>query len=238
MKDRRKIAFWLLLVSGLSVFALAMTYRWFERGGVFDLDTVRIRGARQADSSAICQVVKPLFGTPIWQIDPAVLQDMLSDVPGIDSASIRLAPLSSLILEVRISEPVFAISDSSGVAAVSSIGEVLPPRFLTDSIPVVESRERIDPAVSRKLASWFRACEMQYDSLLFRYTDRGLSVFVGNGCEVLLGINRLSERWEGYQQLASSQSASDSWYQVDMRYANQAVLRKSEGNSPPQGGGI
>ncbi|MCK4806872.1 MAG: FtsQ-type POTRA domain-containing protein [Candidatus Aegiribacteria sp.] len=238
MKNRRRIAFWLLLVSGLSAFALAMTYRWFERGGAFDLDTVRIRGVRHADSSAICQVVKPLFGTSIWQIDPVELQDMLSDVPGIDSARVSRAPLSGLILELRISEPVYAVSESSGVAAVSSIGEVLPPRFFTDSLPVVESRGRIDSAVSRKLAVWFRAEEMQYDSLLFRYTDRGLSVFVGNGCEVLLGIDRLSERWEGYHQLASSLSGSASWYQVDMRYAYQAILRKSEGSSPPQGGEI
>ncbi|MCD4701923.1 MAG: FtsQ-type POTRA domain-containing protein [Candidatus Aegiribacteria sp.] len=236
MKDRRRIAFWLLLVSGLSAFALAMGYRWFERGGAFDLDTVRIRGIRHADSSAICEVVKPLFGTSIWQIDPVDLQNMLSDIPGIDFAHVNRAPLSGLIFDIRISEPVFAVSDSSGVAAVSSIGEVLPPRFLTDSIPVVESQERIDAVVSRKLAAWFRSEDIQYDSLLFRYTDRGLSVFVGNGCEVLLGIDHLSDRWDDYQQLASSLSGSDNWYQVDMRYANQAVMRKLDGNSPPQGG--
>ncbi len=238
MKYRRRTAFWVLLVSGLSAFALAMGYRWFERGGAFDLDTVRIRGVRHADSSAICQVVRPLFGTSIWQIDPVELQEMLSDVPGIDSASVNRAPLSCLILDIRISEPVFAVSDSSGVRAVSSIGEVLPSRFFTDSLPVVESRERIDPAVSRTLAAWFRAFNMQYDSLKFRYTDLGLSVFVGDGCEVLLGINRLSERWTGYQQLVSSLPESEGWYQVDMRYSNQAVLRKSQISSVSQGGEI
>ena len=236
MKDRRRTAFWLLLSSGLFVFALAMGYRWFERGGAFNLDTVRIRGARQADSSAICQVVKPLFGTSIWQIDPATLQNVLSDVPGIDSAHVNRVPFSSLILELTISEPVFAVSDSSGVAAVSSIGEVLPPRFMTDSLPVVKSQGRIDPGVSRVLAAWFEASDVQYDSLSFRYTDRGLSVFVGDGCEVLLGNDRLSERWAGYQQLASSMSASEGWGQVDMRYSNQAVLSKSQLNSASSGG--
>ncbi len=238
MKDRRRTAFWVLLVSGLSVFALAMGYRWFERGGAFDLDTVRIRGVRHADSSAICQVVKPLFGKSILQIDPVEIQELLSDIPGIDSAHVSRAPLRGLILEIRISEPVFAVSDSSGVNVVSSIGEVLPPRFLTDSIPVVETRGSIDPSVSRELAVWFGVEELQYDSLLFRYSDSGLSVLVNNGCEVLLGIDRLSERWEGYQQLASSLSGSDNWYEVDMRYSNQAILRKSDGNSPSQGSEI
>jgi len=236
MKDRRRTAFLLVLVSGLSAFALAMGYRWFERGGAFDLDTVRIRGIRQADSSSICQVVKPLFGTPIWQIDLLEVQHILSAVPGIDSAHVTLSPLSGLILDIRISEPVFSISDSSGVTAVSSVGEVLPPRFLTDSLPVVESRWRIDSAVSNTLASWFSGCEMHYDSLLFRYTDMGLSVFIGDGCEVLLGIDRLFNGWESYQQLASSLSGSEGWYQVDMRYSNQAVLRKQTANSVSQGG--
>ena len=238
MKDRRRTAFWLLFSSGLAAFALAMGYRWFERGGAFDLDTVRIRGARQADSSAVCQVVKPLFGTSIWQIDPVELQNVLSDVPGIDYAHVNRVPFSSLILELTISEPVFAVSDSSGVTAVSSIGEVLPPRFITDSLPVVESREWIDPEASKTLASWFGACDMQSDCLSFRYTDRGLSVFVGDGCEVLLGNDHLSERWASYQQLSSSMSDFEGWYQVDMRYSNQAILRESQGNSTSQGGEI
>ena len=238
MKERRRAAFWLLFFSGLAAFALAMGYRWFERGGTFDLDTVRIRGARHADSSAVCQVVKPFFGTSIWQIDPVEMQNMLSNIPGIDSARVKRVPFSSLILELRISEPVYAVSDSSGVSAVSSIGEVLPPRFITDSLPVVESSEGIDPAVSRTLAAWFGTFEMQSDCLSFRYTDRGLSVFVSDGYEVLLGSDRLSERWADYQLIASSMSESEVWYQVDMRYSNQAVLRKLQVNTASQGGEI
>ncbi len=235
MKDRRRTAFWLLLISGLSAFALAMGYRWFERGGAFDLDTIRIRGIRHADSVAICEVVKSLFGTSIWQLDPSEIQTMLSVVPGIDSVSVSRIPLSGLILDIRISEPVFAVSDSSGIVAVSSLGEFLPPRFLSDSIPVIESREKIGIAISRKLAAWFRAEEMQYDGLLFRYTDRGLSVFVSNGYEVLLGVDQLSDRWDSYRQLASSLSGSDDWLQVDMRYSNQAILRGSMENTSSQG---
>lgn len=235
MKDRRRTAFWLLLISGISAFALAMGYRWFERGGVFDLDNIRIRGIRHADSVAVCEVVKSLFGTSIWQLDTSEIQTMLSVVPGIDSVNVSRALLSGLILEIRISEPVFAISDSSGIVAVSSMGEVLPPRFLTDSIPVIESRERIEAAVSGNLAEWFRTGEIQRDSLRFIYTDRGLSVLVNNGYEVLLGVDQLSDRWDNYRQLASSVSGFDDLQQVDMRYSNQAILRESTESAPSQG---
>ena len=235
MKNLRRTAFWLLLVSGLSAFALAMGYRWFERGGAFDLDSIRIRGIRHADSVAVCEVVKPLFGTSIWRLDPFEIKTMLSVVPGIDSVHVSRVLFSGLILDIRISEPVFAVSDSSGIVAVSSMGEVLPSRFLSDSIPVIESGEKIGTAASQKLAAWFRSEEIQYDGLLFRYTDRGLSVFVNNGYEVLLGVDQLSDRWESYRQLASSVSGSEDLYQVDMRYSNQAIMRESMESVPSQG---
>jgi len=238
MKDRRRAAFWILLVSGLSAFALAMGYRWFERGGTFDLDTVRIRGIRVADSSAVCEVVRPLFGTSIWQIDPSEVQEMLSVVPGMDSVKVSRVPLNSLIIDIRISDPVFAVNDSSGIYAVSSRGEVLPPSFLTDSIPVIESLKRMDSEITRKLAVWFRSEEIKHDSLLCRYTDRGLSVFVNNDYEVLLGVDQLSERWACYKQLAYSLPVSGNWHQVDMRYSSQAILRTNVESTPSQEDGI
>jgi cell division septal protein FtsQ len=236
MRDRRRTAFWILLVSGLSAFAIAMGYRWCERGGSFNLDTVRVRGIRAADSSAVCEVVSPLFGRSIWQIDPAEVESSLLEIPGIDSVSVSRAPLRGLILDIRVSRPVFAISDSSGVTAVSSEGEPLPSRFLTDSIPVIESWAGIDCEVSKKLAEWFITEDIELDSLIFRYSDYGLSVFTSSECEVLLGVSRFSERWNGYLQLASSMSDYGSWNQVDMRYSDQAILREAGTYSQYQGG--
>ncbi len=235
MKDRGRTAFWFLLVSGLITFAMAMGYRWLERGGAFDLDTVWIRGIRHADSSAVSEIVKPLFGISIWQLDPSSIQSKLSAVPGIDSASVSRLPFRGLLLEISLSEPVFAISDSSGTAAVSSLGEILPERFLIDSIPVIESNEKIGSVFSRRFALWLRSGELPCDSLLFRYTGRGLSVIVNNGYEVLLGFDHFSERWDSYRQLVSSLSGYDNLGQVDMRYSNQAVLRTLADNASIRG---
>jgi len=235
MRDRRRTAFWFLLISGLIAFAMAMGYRWLERGGAFDLDTVWIRGIRHADSSTVSEIVKPFFGTSIWQLDPSSIQSELSALPGIDSASVSRLPFKGLMLEIRLSEPVFAISDFSGTVAVSSLGEILPARFLIDSIPVIESKEKIGTVFSRKFAIWLRSGELPYDSLLFRYTGRGLSVIVNNGYEVLLGFDHFSDRWDSYRQLASSLSGYNSLSQVDMRYSNQAILRTLADNTSIQG---
>ena len=222
---RRRQIIWILLLSGIIAFALAMAYRWFERGGAFDLATVRIRGIRQADSSALCLAVEPLFGTSIWQIDLEEVQDRLEDIPGIDAAAVSLELMNGIILRIELAEPIFAVSDSTGTTAISASGERLPVTFLTDTIPVVDAASNINTSVSASLAEWFENVEFEYDNLVFRYSDGGLSVFMSDRCEVLLGIDNLHGRWRDYCLLEASMSDLGNWEQVDMRFFNQAILR-------------
>lgn len=223
---RRNRIIWILLLSGIVAFALAMAYRWFERGGAFDLATVRIRGIRQADSSAVCLAVEPLFGTSIWQIDLEEVQDRLEDIPGIDDAAVSRELLNGMVLRIELAEPIFAVNDSTGTVAISSSGEHLPATFLTDTIPVVDAPCNISTSVSASLAEWFENVEFEHDSLVFRYSDEGLSVFMSDWREVLLGIDNLSGRWTDYCLLEASMSDLGNWEQVDMRYFNQAILRR------------
>lgn len=225
MREHGHRAFWVLLVAGISAFALAMGYRWFERGGAFDLDTVRVRGIRRADSTVVCQTVKPLFGRSIWQIDIHRLERELSAIPGIDSAVVRRSPLRTLILELRVSRPSFTISDGSERMAVSSTGELLPDRFITDSLPVVEAWTQVPPSVSAGLARWLCGEEMISESYTLNYTKRGVSVLVNDSCRVLLGSEDLADRWTEYIVLASSLADRTDLLEVDMRYSGQAVLR-------------
>ncbi|MBN2585981.1 MAG: FtsQ-type POTRA domain-containing protein [Candidatus Fermentibacteraceae bacterium] len=228
MRERRMKVFWVLLISGICAFALSMGYRWFERGGAFDLDTVRIRGIRRADSSVVCQAVQPLFGRSIWQLDLEQLQQILSEIPGIDSARVRRVPLRTLVLELDVSQPSFAISDSTGKAAVSTLGEILPDRFLSDSLPVVDVQVPIGSQVLQRLALWFGEEGTESDGLLFSYTQRGVSVLVDQRCSVLLGSEDLTGRWAGYKVLSSSMGGCGDFREVDMRYSGQAVLRMAQ----------
>ncbi len=223
---RRNRIIWILLLSGIIAFALAMTYRWFERGGAFDLATVRVRGIRQADSSAVCIAVESLFGTSIWQIDLEEVQDRLEDIPGIDDAAVSLELLNGIVLRIELAEPIFAVSDCTGTIAISSSGERLPVTFMTDTIPVVDAPCDISTSVYASLAEWFENVDFEHDSLVFRYSDEGLSVFMGDCREVLLGIDNLSGRWKDYCLLEASMSDLDNWEQIDMRYFNQAILRR------------
>jgi cell division septal protein FtsQ len=203
-----------------------MGYRWFERGGAFDLDTVRVRGIRKADSTVVCEAVRPLFGTSIWQLDLNQLEERLSGIPGIDSARVRREPLRTLVLELEVSSPAFAISEDSHRTAVSTKGELLPDRFVSDSLPVVQAEVPMGSQVRRSLAMWFPEVGNSADSLLFRFDQRGISVLVNGDCSVLLGSEDLAGRWSGYTLLASSMGSGGFPGEVDMRYSGQAVLRR------------
>ncbi|MCD4848218.1 MAG: FtsQ-type POTRA domain-containing protein [Candidatus Aegiribacteria sp.] len=232
---RRNKIIWILLLSGIIAFALAMAYRWFERGGVFDLNIVRIRGIRQADSSAVSLAVEPLFGTSIWQIDLEEVQKRLEDIPGIDDAAVSRELFNGIVLRIELAEPIFAVNDSTGTVAISSSGERLPVYFLTDTIPVVDAPSNMSTSVSASLAEWFETAEFEHDSLVFRYSDEGLSVYMSDWCEVLLGMDNLSGRWRDYCLLEASISDLGYWEQVDMRYYDQAILRRNTQESIESG---
>jgi cell division septal protein FtsQ len=227
MNSRRQRIFWVFLVSGLSAFALAMGYRWFERGGAFDLDTVRIRGIREADSAVVCDAVKPLFGKSIWRIDLDDLQNRLTEVPGIDSAEVSREPLNTLILNVEISQASFVIDDGNDRIPVSTGGELLPMRFLDDSLPVIKATSPIGDAAAQNLAEWFSGQGRGPDSLQYRFGEEGVLVILDDYRRVLLGMTDLSERWRDFVALENSMLYSSEYCEIDMRYAGQAVLRTS-----------
>lgn len=231
MRDRRRTLFWVLLVSSLCAFALSMGYRWFERGGAFDLETVRVRGIRQADSAVVCQVVTPLFGTSIWRIDLERLQRELTGIPGIDSARASRIPLGTLVIDLSVSRPAFSISAGEGLTVISSMGEVLPERFICDSLPVVEADGPIGPEVSARLAVWFSICGFEGGNPGFSFTAEGLAVLLENGCRVLLGNEDFQRRWSGFLEAEALIASQTEILEVDMRYSGQAVLRPLAGHA-------
>ncbi len=93
---------------------------------------------------------------------------------------------------------------------------------------MVDARVPVGSQVLQRLALWFGGGGMECDSLLFSYTQRGVSVLVDGRCSVLLGSEDLTGRWAGYQVLSSSMGDIEDFREVDMRYSGQAVLRMAQ----------
>ncbi len=226
MREGGKNVFWFLLFSGLCAFAISMAYRWMERGGAFDLEAVRVRGIRKADSAAVCEAVRPLFGVSIWRVDTDSLRDALVMLQGIDSARVRREPFDTLVLELVISKPSFAVDLDGKITVISRSGEELPgDRFMSDSLPVLKAMIPVEPGIFGQLSAWFDSVAAGKAGMNFVFTGTGLTVVLKNGDRVLLGKERLLGRWKDYTLLSSSMSMGPERYEVDMRFSGQAILR-------------
>lgn len=228
MRHRGIRAGQVLLLSILGAFALAMGYRWLERGGTFDLETVRVRGARSQDSVAVCSVVAPLFGTSIWRIDGDSLSGVLGDVPGVRSASVRRLPFTGMLISIELERVALAIRDSVSTVPLSIHGERLPESFLSDSVPIVFTSVEIDDVTAGRLAEWLGEVTPGGAVNGMVYSGDGLAVMLDSGCTVLLGKGGFRRGWEGYTALSSATDGLDEWDLVDMRFQGQAVLRETE----------
>jgi cell division septal protein FtsQ len=217
------------VLGALGAFAIAMAYRWLERGGTFDLSTVRVRGIRSADSATVCASVAPLFGTSIWKIDGDSLGSEMEGLPGIAAVHMSRIPFRTILLDVRLDRPVFVISDGQGPTPVSVTGERLPASFLSDTLPVVETVCGMDSATSAGLGIWFSEGAAGEGAVSLQYTGDGVAVMLDGGRRVILGNTALEERWRRYTELSRLAPETAGWTEVDMRYGGQAVLRMGGG---------
>ena len=225
MRSARRTMLWVSLLAALGAFACAMAYRWLERGGAFDLATVRVRGIRGADSTVVCMAVAPLFGRPIWRISTDSLESSLEQLPGIAGARVSRVPFDTILLTITLEMPVYAISEGSMAIPVSAAGERLPVSFLSDTIPVIHSYCPMDSSASASIGEWFSMAGTGDEPVSLEYGGDGVAVRLQGGCRIILGSGALPERWNRFTELCRTMPEAAGWSEVDMRYGGQAVLR-------------
>ncbi len=205
------------------ILAGVLCFRWAERDGRFDLETIYVTGLGCADTTAVAELLQDAFGTPLHLIDTDSLAREISGVPGVECA--RLIPLwpSSAHLEVELEQAAAVVETTEGLVPVSAECAELPAAWLVQGLPVVRCAGKTDPrelAVAVDFADWLG--ERQANTLVL-LDSAGVSV-VEQDLTILLGSERLEERWDCWNAVRPlSRGAST----VDLRFRNQAVIRRS-----------
>jgi len=213
------------LAVSLLAFGGALLYRSAERSGRFDLDTIRINGIRFADSAVVAEILIPYFSKPLGSIDRDCLENELEALAGIETAEASLIWPSSIRIRATLSRPVLLLSDESGMHPISSDCEILPPTFISDTLPVVVIEGGADSTGVTNVVDWLS------DGLPDNWCGnlvldgRTLSILFDDNRAVILGENDLSERWTAYRTVESCALLGGDWCEMDLRYSNQAVLR-------------
>ncbi len=213
------------VVTAVGFLALAgiLCFRWAERAGRFDLETVYITGLGCADTAAVAELLQEAFGTPLHLIDTDSLARAISAVPGIECA--RLTPVwpSSAHLEVELERAVVVMETAGGPVPVSAACSVLPEAWLVPGLPVVRCAGEADPGeltAAVRFADWLGE---RREGALVLLDSAGVSV-LEDDFTILLGSEELEERWGFWDAVRPFSSGASA---VDLRFRNQAVIRRS-----------
>ncbi|MBN1434792.1 FtsQ-type POTRA domain-containing protein [Candidatus Fermentibacterales bacterium] len=236
MRKRRstggRAGVWLFLLgSAVVLFLGALAYRWAEREGYFDLRVVRVRGCRAEDSTAVAGVVGPYMLVPLGRIDPGEVSASLSAIEGVTSARVSRSWPSTLIVEVSLAIPAMKVfrMDSGSCLVMGHDGQVLPSRFASDTLPLVQLSSGADTLLLPEMLAWSAEASLPSSGGHF-LIDHGCVRWIEreSGMEVLLGSCALSSAWSLYERLRDLIPV-EGCHELDLRFRGQVVVRRSPG---------
>jgi cell division protein FtsQ len=236
-----------LLVSLLGVFTLAflalMGWRWLD--GV-PIEDIAIRGAVQADSSAIMDLAGVHLGGSLMDVSPAIVADRVRRHPWVSGASVSRQPTGTLVISVRERDPVALALDRGGRPAyyLDAAGYRMPAGGgLVVDVPIVRNVEEayhpVMPVGSPALRAFMALLPdlEEFENALLseiHETDAGeIDIFTavspsGQSIRVRLGRDQFDDKLEQLQSfwmqavLARPETQYD-W--VDLRFDGQVVTR-------------
>jgi hypothetical protein len=212
-------------VSLVSVLLLAavLAFRWAERDGRFDLETVFVTGIGCCDTTAVAEVIQHAFGVALHSIDTDSLARELCSVPGVSAASVTLIWPSSAHLEITLENAAAVLETPSGQVPVNRFCRRLPDAWMSGDLPVI--RYSADPDTSLlasavKFTDWLG---QQRENTVVILDSTGVNV-MENDLLILLGSERLEERWISWGLVSPLATGA---CQVDLRFRGQAVFRRN-----------
>lgn len=218
----KKGALGIFIVSAL-LLAGVLAFRWAERDGRFDLETIFVTGLGCCDTTAVAGVVQNAFGTALHNIDTDSLARELCSVPGVRAATVTLIWPSSAHLDITLENAAAVLETPDGRVPVNILCRRLPDAWLSGGLPVV--RVPADPDTSLLVSA------VEFSDWLGESRENTVVILDSTGVNVidddlliLLGSEDLEERWVSWGLVSPMATGAG---QVDLRFRGQAVLRRS-----------
>lgn len=214
-----------LSVSILSVLVLAavLAFRWAERDGRFDLETVFVTGLGCCDTTALAEVIQDAFGVALHAIDTDSLARELCSVPGVSAASVTLIWPSSAHLEITLENAAAVLETPSGSVPVNRFCRRLPDAFMSGDLPVIRFSADPDTSLLASAVEFTDWLGEQRANTVVILDSTGVNV-MDNDLIILLGSEKLEERWNSWGLVSPMATGAD---QVDLRFRGQAVFRRN-----------
>lgn len=212
-----------MTLAGALVLAGVLAFRWADREGRFDLETVYVTGLGMADTSAVAQALQGAFGTPLHQLDTDSLVSSVTMIPGVRQASVTLIWPGSIHLSIEIEEAAVVLESPGGLVPVSLSCSALPDAWYCPDLPVIRYTHIPDSSVLASAVDFAHGFRGELRSSVVSLDSTGVLVF-SDQVQILLGSERLGERWRTWSMVRPRVTGAAL---VDLRFGGQAVFRRS-----------
>lgn len=210
-------------IASVLLLAAVLAFRWAERDGCFDLDTVFVTGLGCCDTTAVAEVIQDAFGVALHSIDTDSLAHELCSVPGVSAASVTLIWPSSAHLEITLENAAAVLETPAGPVPVNRFCRRLPDAFLSGDLPVIRYSADPDTALLVSAVEFTEWLGEQRECTVVILDSTGVNV-MDNDLMILLGSERLEERWVSWGLVSPMATGA---CQVDLRFRGQAVFRRN-----------
>ncbi len=218
----RTRALWVTMVA-VVLLAAVLIFRWAERDGRFNLEKIYVTGLGCGDTTAVAEVVQRAFGMPLHRIDADSLAQLLCGVPGVRAVNITLIWPSSAHLDITLEDAAVVLETPAGPVPVNMECSRLPQAWLSGELPVIRYTCEPDSAELVEAVAFTQWLGSQRDRTLVLLDSTGVNV-MENEMRILLGSERLEERWLSWGQVRPLAAGAAT---VDLRFRGQAVFRRS-----------
>jgi len=210
-------------IVSLLVLAAVLAFRWAERDGCFDLETVFVTGLGCCDTTAVAEVIQDAFGMALHSIDTDSLAGELCLVPGVSAASVTLVWPSSAHLEITLENAAAVLETPSGPIPVNRFCRRLPDAWMSGDLPVIRFTAYPDTTLLASAVEFTDWLGEQRENTVVILDSTGVNV-MENDKMILLGSERLEERWVSWGLVSPMATGA---CQVDLRFRGQAVFRRN-----------
>lgn len=203
---------------------LLLGIRWAERDDRLNLLFARIDNSGLVDSVDIAEALKPYFGTSMLKLDTESLELRLLAIEGVDSVSVTICYPETLIISFETRKPAAILAYGTDLIPVTVSGDHLPVDWYSDTLPVVAIEGYPDHEVISSALRLLIKRQVSH-SVSFEVSSSGITI-EDNGVQVILNPGKAAENWVQWQTIKTM--ITDQTDEVDLRFANQAVLRSAE----------
>lgn len=220
-----------LIIKGLLSLSFALLLSWLLRDWAlsspyFCIEQIRVEGNRLLPPEEVRQLAQPAKGVNIFRFNASQIEGQLEANPIVKRAVVVKRPPHLIEIRIEEKEPLFLVN-RGGNLLVQGNGFTVDPRSPID-LPIFSGGDDLGERYAAELALQMRREDPTLLDMVSQIKwEKGITLWLQNGCRVELGEGNFGEKASHLRELLPIlKEAGDNPGFIDLRFRDQAVVSK------------